>query len=355
MNSRSRSAAPPEYSRFMKMIDSGSLPPVVLLHGDESHLISQCVHAAVRKVLGDDTGSFNLFNARADECKIEDVGSFLSNMSLLGGAKIAVIRDIVPWLKNRAFAALVSEQCSSDGAGQVYLVLTAPGTPISRISGETGKVLKKPPVSQSVDIFYMTGLKGVALDNWLRAELKKRKLETTKKPMDFLKTATGGSMARLSMELDKLNAYLGPKERKLRLEHVMAMAVPGHEDNVFAFTDLVFSGRDDKALEMLRKLSRSGTSTGGLGPMLATMYLRMNLVKHAASQRLPNEQAMAVTGVKSPWYLSRLKSMVSSRSPDSLSNALHTVLENELGQRSGRYDPQTALDLLAVKLSRNRN
>ena len=239
-------------------------------------------------------------NADQAAARIRSTIEALQTLPFFGGGKLV-------WLKNANFlgdsklggAAAVQEALEELsaalegdlGAGEVKFLLSAPEVDKRR---SFYKVLAKRAELQVFDKLdsSRSGWEEEATD-LVQSLGKKRQLRFAGEALDLFVLLTGGDTRTINNELEKLDLFLGPKERQITLEDVRTLVPISRGGVIFELGNALAARRLERALALVRRLLDQGESAIGillvaLIPTVRNLLLAKDLMQR---HRLPRPSA----------------------------------------------------------------
>jgi len=210
-------------------------------------------------------------NADQAAARIRSTIEALQTLPFFGGGKLV-------WLKNVNFladnklgsAAAVQEALeelraaleSDFGGGEVKFLLSAPEVDKRR---SFYKALAKQAEIQVFDKLdaSRSGWEEEATD-LVQSLGKKRELRFAGEALDLFVLLTGGETRTINNELEKLDLFLGPKERQITLEDVRALVPISRGGVVFELGNALAARRLERALALVRRLLDQGEKAIGI-------------------------------------------------------------------------------------------
>ncbi|MBZ0298263.1 MAG: DNA polymerase III subunit delta [Anaerolineae bacterium] len=168
-----------------------------------------------------------------------------------------------------------------------------------------------------------------------------------------LASVTGDDLRRADSELVKLVSYVNG-ERPIREEDVAELTPYVAEANIFTMVDALATGKGDIAMSLVHHLLEADPRDDGFG--LYAMIVRQfrllliakeHLLLHGSRQGLPE-----ALGTSSKFVADKAAEQSRSFTLEQLEDIYRTLQEYDLRMKTGRIEPQLALDLLVAGLSR---
>lgn len=232
---------------YLSKPDDAARAPVVVMHGEESHLKQAALKALIQRVLAGEDADFNCSRHSGEEVEFKAVRDELLTVSMFSTARVVVVEEADDFVQ-RNRAAL--EDYLERPARASVLVLDVKSWPKN-----TRLAKRLPAVGLELEC---TELTGGALHKWLADELASRcSKQLSRDAAALLVELAGNSLGLLAQELDKLAAYAGQRDR-ITIDDVRAIVGGWKAETTWEMLNAVRDGRPDAALAALDKLLRAG-------------------------------------------------------------------------------------------------
>lgn len=327
-----------DYGGFLREVERGNVPPIVLLHGPEPRLLDDALAEITRALFPDPSFlqlSREVFDA--EETPAEAIVRSALTLPSMTAVRLVVVK---------AAQALSGKTA---GALAEYLRAPNPSTRLVLLADEalpTSHWLVKalPPAA----VIEVRGLTGRALVAWLRARAEEEGYELTEPAAQLLVRWTGEDLTTLVGEMEKARLFCGPGQRLVTEEDVREVVGEHRVLKAFELADAVERRQLGPALERLENLLASGEEPlhilGTLAREVRTTWQVKDWLRQGKSAeeigRLLRRPAFAVETL-----CARAESLPSA----SLSGALVRCWEVEQRLKSGGR-PRPELTLLVADL-----
>ncbi len=210
-------------------------------------------------------------NADQAAARIRSAIEALQTLPFFGGGKLV-------WLKNANFLAdnkiggSAAVQDALDelraalegdlGGGEVRFLLSAPEVDKRRSFYKSLAKLAELKVFDKLDS-NRSGWEGAALD-LVQSLGRERQLRFEEEALDLFVLLTGGETRTINNELEKIDLFLGEKERRVRLEDVRTLVPLSRAGVVFELGNALAARHLQHALALVRRLLDQGESAIGI-------------------------------------------------------------------------------------------
>ncbi|MDP2864222.1 MAG: DNA polymerase III subunit delta [bacterium] len=190
-------------------------------------------------------------------------------------------------------------------------------------------------------------LAGQKLKNWVKKEFEKYQCQISDMALGKLIEFTANDLWQITNEIKKLVSYKG--KQKVGEEDVELLVRPKIEADIFKTIDAISSRNKKQALILIHKHLEKGDSPLYLLSMINFQFRNLLLVKSCESkgELYINDMRILSKKLKLHPYVIR-KSIQQARrfTIDELKKIYQKIFEVDLNIKTGKIDPQTALDLL---------
>lgn len=324
----------------IRSIETGvRLQPVYTLVGAEFILVQRVVDTIIKKLSERTAGEVPVERYSFDEEGAGDALLACQTMSLFAEQRVVVLRQCTPMLPNGKSKYDVAglERYLADPVQDQVLVLTVLGEKLD----ERKKLVKLAKKFEVVDCntpkepMMIEFLKQIAQNQGVRIE------EAAVQEL----VRRSGSLSAAYMELVKLRTYCD--YAPIRASDVMAVVAAPVEDNVFSWIDAVVRGEAQSAFDGLRDVERAGYDSIALLALMARQF-RLMWYARSLSASGQTDAAIAAQAGAHPYAVKVAREQSRSFKSDTLTHLLTAAADAEYGVKSGRRDPQFALQYLVL-------
>ncbi|MCJ7786863.1 hypothetical protein MUP06_01450 [Patescibacteria group bacterium] len=237
----------------------------------------------------------------------------------------------------------------------------------------TDQILKKDPLfgflKKQAKFQEFELLAGQKLKNWVKKEFEKYQCQISDTALGKLIEFTGNDLWQITNEIKKLVSYRAPlqrgeggkenevlfdqKKQKIEEEDVELLVRPKIETDIFKTIDAISSRNKKQALILIHKHLEKGDSPLYLLSMINFQFRNLLLVKSCESkgELYINDMRILSKKLKLHPYIIR-KSIQQARrfTIDELKKIYQKIFEVDLNIKTGKIDPQTALDMLIAEI-----
>ena len=207
-------------------------------------------------------------------------------------------------------------------------------------------------VSSAAKVKVFNSLQGERLRNWIGQQVAKQGGAITPQAVSHLCQLVGGNLWAMNNEVSKLVLYA--QGRPITEDDVGQLSSYAHETSIFVLVDAVLEGRNAKAQDLLCRLCQEGYSAGHILAMIARQFRLIALV-HELGSGPSRGQLRGELSALPGYALDRTTRQASSYDLQCLQHAYHKLAEADMAIKTGRWDEQSALELLVADLSMSQS
>lgn len=323
---------------FEQMLAKGALPPVLLFEGEEEEL-KQAALSALRAALLP-AGMEDLNETVFEAPETDQLIASAETLPFMADRRLIVVRDH-PALSGRAEAdeKLVSYLPSVPPTS--LLLFYCIGKPDGRKKLYT-------TVKKLGGVVTFARMKGAELTRYVTDAFREAGKECDERTAEYLIFTVGPDAGLLRNEVRKIAGHAGERP-SVTADDVSALATPSTECTVFQMVDAVVSGQNQRALLLARNQLLSGGEPAGLMAMLLRQYRLLQHLKIMLYEKKSRDYIREAMGL-SPYVVEQYMRQASAYTGGQVRKAAALCLETEVAFKSGRISPDSALEVLLIKL-----
>ncbi len=317
------------------------IPMIYLFHGPDEYQRSQAL-ARMRADFPPDLADLNVATLEGRKLKIDALAMACEAMPFLSDKRLVIVSDALKHTKAgkdredlRAYLGQVPPACDlvfveSDEVDRRSILFT---------------YLKK---SATVEEFIP--LQGSELTRWVAERAKALGVRLESAASQRLIEFVGGDSRALVNELAKLASYVGRGGRITPTE-VDLLVQDGQEQNLFSFIDDLSTRRLGDALRGARRLLDDGQAPTYIMFMLARQVRVLLGVRELSAQRRRPDDIATELGQR-PFVVRKALEQVRSFGTGDLERLHDRLLDLDLATKTGRIQPDVALELFVAEACR---
>ena len=202
------------------------------------------------------------------------------------------------------------------------------------------KFLEKNGKSQEFNI-----LGGQKLKKWVEKKFEKYGSKTDFRSQELLINYVGGDLWRMSNEIKKLASYkkeIGPEDVKFLVKSKI-------ETDVFKTIDAIAQKNKKGALGLIRRHLEKGDSPLYLLSMINYQFRNLLAVKDFIERSRPYSFILRKSGLH-PFVVKKSYNLCQKFSFQELKEIYGKIFQTDLNIKTGRIEPETALDMLIAQI-----
>lgn len=310
-----------------------------LLYGPDEFSRSELLNE-IRSTIPPDLLSFNSTYLEGRKLKLDDLAAACEAMPFLADKRLVVVSDALKHTKAgkerdalRAYLEKVPATCD---------LVFIEGKEVDKRSSLFTYLKKDGQLHECVP------RQGADLLRWLaeRARLLDTRLD--KGATQHLVEYVGNDSRTLVTELSKLASYAG-EGQSITTAMIDLLVQDQHEHNLFAFIDNLSLRRRSDALQGVRDLLGEGQSASYILFMLVRQVRILLGVRELMAQRLRPDEIAVQLGQK-PFVVRKALNQVRGFDAGELETMHDRLLEMDRAIKTGRIQPEVALDLLVMEI-----
>jgi DNA polymerase-3 subunit delta len=255
------------YDALLRSLSKGELAPVYYLHGPEDILKDEAVQGILDRALEPGLRDFNLDQRAAAQLDPESVFALCTTLPMMAARRAVVLRDVEGWKRKPKTRAAFLKYLERPAAETVVVLVQTSTDP------EPDRDLVRGAFSVECE-----PLAPARARRWLLHRATRLGVPLQDAAVDHLLAATGGELAAVAAELEKLRAL--SSETPLTAEQVGALVGVRHGETVYDWRDAVLDGAAGRAARMLGPLlDQSGVTAVRLVSLIGTSLVGVGLAR----------------------------------------------------------------------------
>lgn len=323
---------------------TGPPPPLLLVHGEERHLVDAWARAWLEAARAQCNSDLNVEVIDAP-AKLDQVRRSLLEMPFLDPIRYLMVRD-APQLTERARRGAEPPDVLAAALEQ-----RSETTAICLVAH--GKVAPTNPVFVAVRslggrISYHAPVRGRDLRGWFEERLRGAGLRLPPAAIQHLLTTSNGDLGVLDNEVAKLAAFAAGRG-SLTLEEVVALAGGEEQVEVWSVLDRLLGAPPGRGAAAVDAALDAGLSTQYLIATLSGQLRDLLLAQEVLRERRGGASVLAQAMGVPPWRAERLARQAAAVPGDVLESWLRALQRIDAGVKAGKVDDQGALRSFALR------
>jgi DNA polymerase-3 subunit delta len=154
----------------------------------------------------------------------------------------------------------------------------------------------------------------------------------------------------MASEVEKLLLYTNG--RKIEEDDIQAVVGYNQQSTVFNMVDAILEFKAEQAEKMLEHLFKNGVAPVYLLFMIARQVQLILRIKDFSRKRATNREMQGKLGITSEWVLKKTLDQSNRYSLSRLKDVYRKLLDTDISIKTGKMDPELALNVLVAELCR---
>jgi len=195
-------------------------------------------------------------------------------------------------------------------------------------------------------------LRDIKLKQWVQSRVKEGGGTILPQAVELLTRLVGSNLWVMSSEIDKL--LLFTSGRRIEEEDIKQVVGYTQQTSVFAMVDAIVESRVKAAEQLLQELLQQGASPSYLMVMLARQLRLIVRTKDIQTARMSPNELRNRLGLSSEFVARKTLEQAKRYSLPRLKQVYQRLLETDLAIKTGKYEPELALNILVAELCQRR-
>lgn len=202
--------------------------------------------------------------------------------------------------------------------------------------------LKKHAKCQEFKPLERSGLK-----RWLKKEIENHRAKIDPGAVEKLINFVGNDLWQMSNEIKKLVAF--KKDEKIEIEDIELLIKPKIETDIFKTIDAIASKDRKQALFLIHKHLEAGDNHLYLLQMISFQFRNLLIIKDLTEKSKQYDIILKESGLH-PYVFRKSYWQTEKFTMTELKKIYRRIFQVDLDIKTGKIDPQTALDLLITEI-----
>jgi len=315
---------------------------IYFLHGPDSYRSKKKLEEIIEGYKKVHKSGLNLIYINAESADFRELSSSLNTISMFSENKLLILRNLfsAPGGPASGWQESFLENIK-DLADLKDIVVVYENGPADKRT-KLFKALEKHAKYQEFEFLLPANLRKWVLDEFTN---NKAKIETD--ALNLLVEFVGNDLWQMANEINKLSNY--KKGSVIKKEDVETLVRPKTENDIFKTIEALASKDKKQALNLLHKHLEKGDSPLYLLSMIAFQFRNLLIVKQLLESAKPYG-AMAKKSGLHPFVFQKSYYICNKFSLLELKKIYHKIFETDLNIKTGKIEPETALDILLAQI-----
>jgi len=310
---------------------------LIFLYGPDTYRSRQKLNEIIENYKKAHKKGLNLKYFEEEDLNFEEIQNEIQQTSIIAGKKMLILKNVFSdidfkekFLKN-----------SKNFISSKDLILFYEEREISGTNSLL-KLLKKSGKSQEFKL-----LEGQNLKNWIKKEFNSYTAKTESLVIEKLINFLGNDSWQLSNEIKKLATY--KKNKIIQARDVELLVKPKIDVDIFKTIDAIAEKNKKQALSLLHKHLEKGDSPLYLLSMINFQFRNLIQIKSLVEKNCTYQNIQKSTKLH-PYVVKKSLWQARSFSFPELKKIYQKIFKADINIKTGRIDPETALDLLITEI-----
>jgi DNA polymerase-3 subunit delta len=195
-------------------------------------------------------------------------------------------------------------------------------------------------------------LRDTRLKQWVQGRVKEEGGTISPQAVELLARLVGSNLWIMSSEISKLLLYTSG--RRIEEEDIKQVVGYTQQTSVFAMVDAIVESRVKAAEQLLQELLQQGASPSYLMVMLARQLRLIVRTKDIQTARMSSNELRNRLSLNSEFVARKTLEQAKRYSLPRLKQVYGKLLEIDLAIKTGKYEPELALNILVAELCQRR-
>jgi len=346
-----------KYEAALAAALEGNPEPVYFFHGKEGFFSAEFVRALCAERFTPAERDLNYHEFDSDhfsngEVSVSEILDLARTVSLFSRGRIIVAHiDHLVARPNRA----ESDERKARREGEIGLLLKyaadpTPGVVIVLTANSVDRRLRTyKQLASKVTAVSCDPLKGWELSRWIQERAQREGYRMSRDAAEFLSDVLQNELTLVASELDKIITYAGDNHR-IDLDMVQQVASSSLQTDIFGLVDALSNGDAEEACAYIRGFIVSGAPVPYILYMIGRQFRLTWQIKLLRDRGEGQQQIRSYLELH-PYVVRKTMAQANNFSYEALETAFELILEADVGLKTGRWEDQLGLELLAVKLA----
>jgi len=310
---------------------------IIFLYGPDTYRSRQKLNEIIEHYKKIHKSGLNLRYFEAGNLNFQDFKNEVETISMFREKKLVVLKDI---FSNKDFQEEFLKQ-GEKFVNSANIILIYEKKEIDKKNSFL-KFLKKNSESQEFEL-----LEGQRLKNWVKKEFEKYQAQIDLKVIDELINFVGSNLWQMESEIKKLVNY--KNGQKIKREDVELLVRPKIETDIFKTIDAISEKKKSRALFLFHQHLEKGDAPLYLLVMINFQFRNLLEIKDLIEKNLPYYKIINKSKLH-PFLVKKSYQQAQRFTLQQLKKIYQKIFETDLNIKTGKMEPETAIDLLITEI-----
>ncbi|MEE8318903.1 MAG: DNA polymerase III subunit delta [Dehalococcoidales bacterium] len=328
-----------------------------LLFGEDDYSARQALDE-IKKTVGDETAlATNTAVLDGSQVTVEEIKRVSETVPFLAEKRLVIINGLLGRFETRQGSGRKKTGAGRRGEYQPLAECLANTPDFTSVVLLDGKTDPKNPLfkqlSGQATLKSFPLLRGEYLTSWIQGKIRVAGSSITGPAVELLARFVGGNLWVMTSEIEKLVLFAAG--RRIEEEDVRQVVSYAQEASVFTMVDAILEFRAGAAQRLLQQLLQQGASPAYLLVMVVRQVRIIVRMKELRRQRRSEIEIKNRLGIFNDFVYRKAQEQSARYSLERLKEVYHRLLETDLSIKTGRFEPELALNILLGELGRRQN
>ncbi|MEE8420484.1 MAG: DNA polymerase III subunit delta [Dehalococcoidales bacterium] len=328
-----------------------------LLFGEDDYSARQALDE-IKKTVGDETAlATNTAVLDGSQVTVEEIKRVSETVPFLAEKRLVIINGLLGRFETRQGSGRKKTGAGRRGEYQPLAECLANTPDFTSVVLLDGKTDPKNPLfkqlSGQATLKSFPLLRGEYLTSWIQGKIRVAGSRITGPAVELLARFVGGNLWVMTSEIEKLVLFAAG--RRIEEEDVRQVVSYAQEASVFTMVDAILEFRAGAAQRLLQQLLQQGASPAYLLVMVVRQVRIIVRMKELRRQRRSEIEIKNRLGIFNDFVYRKAQEQSARYSLERLKEVYHRLLETDLSIKTGRFEPELALNILLGELGRRQN
>ena len=326
---------------FRYLVAGNQPAPIVLVYGEESHLVEESIKAVTRAVLPDGGDEFANQIFTGGEVSGERVRQALETLSLFGGKRLIHVRNISQMSPDDLEAV---KRYLDRPAPDTFLLMSGNRVDLRKRFFKAVKSCKKSTVVEFKPLY------SNELPGWVQRQAANKKLTGVGSDLAHLIVDwTGPALSEMDSALDRLALFTADSGGAVTEKDVMALLDDTRSRTIFELTERLARRQLSESMDAIVRMLEAGEPAVRINNMIARHFRIVWRVKDGASRGLARNELASQAGCH-PMFLGGYQDDARRFSEKRLRRVLGAIHDAERALKSSGLPDRLVLSDLAMNI-----
>lgn len=310
---------------------------IIFLYGQDTYRSRQKLNEIIEHYKKIHRSGLNFKYFDGEKLNFQDFKNEVQSVSMFSEKKLIILENII---KNKDFKEKFLAN-SKKFLGSENIILFY----------ETEEITEKDPLFKflikNAKSQEFKSLEGQRLKSWIKKEFSNYQTEITSEALEKLIEFVGNDLWQLSNEIKKLVNYK-PKQR-IEVKDIELLVRPKFENDIFLTIDAIAGKNKKKALKLIHQHLEKGDSPLYLLSMINFQFRNLLIMKSGELGHELYANYIPIPGMH-PYVIRKTKQQIKKFTLEELKKIYQKIFQIDLAIKTGKIDPQTALDMFVAEI-----